>query len=170
MSRPVLLLTQDECLVQAARLEIYARSALDLVVARTLEEGLTHLADGQPCAVVIHLDAGLSDEQVSQVLWAASLPPRAVPVLALSDRYDESRAQTLFQLGITDYLGRVEHLASLASLLTSIVPSSPAATEASAEQDARNAVWAVSRLPEGTIAPSITHLPGLQRFSILGEG
>ena len=169
-SRPVVLLTQDERLVEAAYLELYTRSPLELVVARTFEEGLALLADGRPCAAVIDLDVGLSDEQISQVLWAASLAPKPVPVLALSSRYDESRARRLFQLGVADYLGRLEHFSRLVSLVTSVVPSSAAVPQTSAEQNARTAVLNAPRLPLGTSVSEAPQLPGLQRFSILGEG
>ncbi|MDR3634285.1 MAG: hypothetical protein P4L84_10820 [Isosphaeraceae bacterium] len=168
--RPVLLLTQDERLVQVARLEIYTRSPLELVVARTVEEGLTFLSTARPCAVVVHLEAGLADEQVSELLWAAAVPAKPVPVVALSDQYDEARAKTMFDLGVADYLGRREHLARLAALLTSVVPCSTASDQTAVEFDSRGALLEQPRLPRSASIPAGPHLPGLQRFPILGEG
>lgn len=166
----VLLLTQDERLVQAARLEIYAQSSLELVVARTLDEGQGLLANGRLCAVVVHLDAGVTDEQVSQLLWTASIAPRGVPVVALSDRYDALRARTLFELGVVDCLDRVEHLGKLAGLLTTLVPKACAVQDTDEEADSRAGLPANPRLAQGPPVPATLPLPGLQRFPIVGEG
>jgi len=169
-SSPVLLLTQDERLVQAARLEIYAQSPLDLIVARTFEEGFDLLSNAQPCAVVVHLEAGLADEHVSQLLWAASVAPRPAPVLALTDQYDEGRGRTLFELGVTDYLSRCEHLSRLATLLRRVVRCPQAVDETGWDVALRANLTSSSRITETSPVPSVPHLPGLHRFPILGEG
>jgi DNA-binding response OmpR family regulator len=46
---------------------------------------------------------------IDAALWSQTTSDRGAPLIVLSDRYEASEALTLFQMGVTDYLGVREH-------------------------------------------------------------
>lgn len=164
----VVLLSQDERLAEAAHRAVCGQTSLQLLVTGTLDEAVALLDQAGTCALVAHLDSGLADEEIAQLLWKASLSPVPVPIVAIGDRYDDVRAQVLFQLGVTDYLGRNEHLAKLGALLTSALAGATRAPTHVSEGASRAALLGPTILAEAQNAASTP--AGLRRFPILGEG
>ncbi|MGE3821708.1 MAG: hypothetical protein AB7I30_20030 [Isosphaeraceae bacterium] len=75
---------------------------------------------GAPTAILVCVGEDFHRDEVCRALWIASLAKRAVPVVVLASRYDQRDALTCFQLGVCDYLGRVEHMSRLGRVLRSV--------------------------------------------------
>lgn len=58
---------------------------------------------------------------IDAALWSQTTSHRGAPLVVLSDRYEASEALTLFQMGVTDYLGVREHQDQFARLTTRLL-------------------------------------------------
>lgn len=79
------------------------------------------LKSGPIGVILVTLDGFHSLADVGEVLWSCSVAGRTVPVVVLSEQYNEAEALTLFRMGVTDYLGIDEHLGKLMHVIESLI-------------------------------------------------
>jgi DNA-binding response OmpR family regulator len=103
-------------------------------VRRKVEEaGIAHVdrlttaevirAGSEPCKydlTIYYLAGGEGFVGVDAALWGRSTSRRSSPIVALSDRYDEDSAVTLFRMGVTEYLGVEEHRDRIADVIAGL--------------------------------------------------
>lgn len=96
-----------------------------LVLGVTEVDDLADVLEDTQIGLVMTMLGGEADHRtVSRVLWHCSRARRAVPVVAIADRYREDEALVCFQMGVTDYLGLAEHHDWVADVVARVVPPS----------------------------------------------
>jgi hypothetical protein len=73
--------------------------------------------------VVVYLDSPADLEEVDRLLWSSSRAWSPAPLVAVSDQYDEELGLTLFQMGVSEYLGSRQHGQDLPKLFCSLTNS-----------------------------------------------
>jgi DNA-binding NarL/FixJ family response regulator len=88
-----------------------------------VEEAVEVQGQGQVEVVLslVDVSGGAGVASVCEMLASCSSARRPVPVVALSDRYDQAEALTLFQMGVADYLSLADHRHRLPGVIASLV-------------------------------------------------
>ena len=75
--------------------------------------------------ILFYLGGSDDRDRVDELLWVRSTARRPVPVVALSDRYDETEALTFFRMGVSDYLSLIDHRELLPSVVDRLFSPAP---------------------------------------------
>jgi len=76
-----------------------------------VHDGVCRPGGTDGCALVLFwLERPDDYDPLVETLWRCSTSPTPVPLVALSQRYDEAQALACFRIGVTDYLSLADHL------------------------------------------------------------
>lgn len=73
-----------------------------------------------PAAILLCVGSDFDPDEICRTLWVASLGQRSIPLVVLATRYRQPDARICFQLGVSDYLGRLEHRRHLVNVLRTV--------------------------------------------------
>ncbi len=97
-------------------------SACRMVVAGTVEEAKEILECVGPRVLVIQGDPdAVPDERIDELLWSNSTLAHPAAVVVAAEDYDSTRAVSLFQMGVDDYLGGSDHWGRLPEILDQLI-------------------------------------------------
>ena len=121
----VVVICGDPVLTTRLRAVLESRPALEVLSLREFETvfGVAQAPGLDLLVTCMGTGCGLHD--VARLLRASESGARAVPVLAVSDRYRVTDATTLFRLGASDYLSLADHSAKLPEVLDALLEAAP---------------------------------------------
>ena len=93
--------------------------------AASLDLAFESLERDECSLVVVYLADGINLDRVEELAWECSTSPAPVPMVAISDRYDEKQALALFRAGVVDYLSLSDHGEKGSLILEGLVAQEP---------------------------------------------
>jgi len=123
----ILMISGDPTLLESVRHDLKTLggvSRIDLVAS--VQDACELLSKIQPRLIIADWKRRQNGfESMDRLLWASSKLARHTPVVVVTDRYREDQAVVFYQMGVSDYISKSEHLSSLPQILeTYLNPSS----------------------------------------------
>lgn len=160
----LLLVSSDPILHEDVRWQLGARAAT-VCVARDALAACLHIS-GKPDLelVIVHLDGTEDQARIFSVLRTLKSERRGASVVVIAEEYKADEAGRLLQMGVADYLDRVEHMNGLGLYFESMgLPEvAPVKVAVTSGRALESASWGSEPVPSAFQAPHVS-VPVAQR-------
>ncbi|MCA1686283.1 MAG: hypothetical protein LC745_09950 [Planctomycetia bacterium] len=115
--KAVLFLCRVPDLTAAVRQELQKLGKTRLDCFESIDRALKDSEPEDYSLILIHWNRSEGRNPVDELLWLGSTARRRIPIIVLSDHYDQADALTFFRIGVTDYLSLHDHRTSLGAIV-----------------------------------------------------